>query len=75
MALNELLQGFNIHLCAKYTMHLLNIKWYKLHVLLYIIKSIALHTSIYLLTFCCSLLFFHVLYITLTYATNELCNF
>ena len=48
MALNELLKGFNIHLCAKYTMHLLIIKRYKLHVLLYIIKSIAHHTSIYI---------------------------
>ena len=48
MALNELLKGFNIHLWAKYTMDLLIIKWDKLHVLLYIIKSIALHTSIYI---------------------------
>lgn len=51
-------------------MHLLII-----HVLMYIIKSIALHTNIYLLTFSCSLLFFYVLYITLKSATNGLCNF
>ena len=70
MALNELLEDFNIHLCAKYAIHLLII-----HVLIYIKKSIALHTNIYLLAFSCSLLFFHVLYITLKSATNGLCNF